>query len=343
MTLSDATVVARSSSSVPRFGWQRSYTAGIIAVVLLIVDIIFSGGTFSSIQMLGITNAALPLALAGIGETLVILTNGIDLSVGGVITMANVTTAVLAQHGLGDEGVLVALAVGVLAGLVNGLIVNYARIAPLIATLATSSIFFGFALIILPLPGGAVPGWLPAWTVGTIGSLPVAAIWLAALMAGGWALLRRTRFGVNLQALGGSEPSSWSAGIRVVRVRTLAYVFSGVFSALAGIVLAGLTQSGDPTIGAPYLLDTIAAVVIGGTSLTGGVGTIVGTVLGASVLSLVSAVLLTSGLSTYIQYLVSGGIVIGALLVQTRMSRFRADGPARRRRAASAEMAPGNR
>ena len=139
----------------------------------------------------------------------------------------------------------------------------------------------GVALIILPLPGGSVPGWLPGWTSGSLGAVPGSAIWLAVLLVGGWLLLHRTRFGVNLQALGGSEPSAWSAGIRVVRVRTLAYIFSGVFSALAGVVLAGLTQSGDPTIGAPYLLDTIAAVVIGGTSLVGGVGTMVGTVLGA--------------------------------------------------------------
>ena len=169
---------------------------------------------------------------------------------------------------------------------------------------------------------------------GSLGSLPVSVIWLALLLVGGWVLLHRTRFGVNLQALGGSETSALSAGIAVVRVRILAYTFSGVFSALAGVVLAGLTQSGDPTIGAPYLLDTIATVVIGGTSLVGGVGTIVGTVLGAVVLSLVSAVLLASGLSTYIQYFVSGGIVVGALLVQTQMYRLKAKGSARRRQLA---------
>jgi ribose transport system permease protein len=316
----------------PKLAWQRCYTAAVLAAALLVLDVIFSGGSFSSIQILGITNDALPLALAAAGETLVIMTNGIDLSVGGVITLANVVVAALAQHGLGNEGVVLAVVLGALAGLANGLIVSYARIAPLIATLATSSIYLGFALVVLPLAGGTVPGWLPGWTTGMLGKVPVSALWLAIIAVMGWLLLRRSQFGVNLQSLGGSESSSWSAGIRVVRVRVSAYAIAGVFSALAGVVLAGLTQSGDPTIGAPYLLGTIAAVVVGGTSLVGGVGTIVGSVLGALVLGLVSAVLLVSGLSTNLQYVISGGIVIGALFVQVQLWKLRAKGAQRRYR-----------
>jgi ribose transport system permease protein len=326
MLAASAPAVRRGSRRRPRLIWQRCYAAGVLAVVLLVLDIVFSGGTFSSIQALGITNDALPLALAAAGETFVVLTNGIDLSVGSIITIANVVVASSAQRGLANEGVLLAVVLGGMAGLANGLIVSYARIAPLIATLATSSIFVGVALLVLPLPGGTVPGWLPGWTSGSLGSVPVSVVWLAVLLVAGWLVLRRTQFGVNLQALGGSEQSSWSAGIKVVRVRTLAYVVSGVCSGLSGIALAGLTQSGDPTIGAPYLLNTIAAVVIGGTSLAGGVGTVAGSVLGAVVLSLVSAVLLVSGLSTYLQYVVSGAIVIGALVAQAQLWRRQATG-----------------
>ena len=318
-----------------RLTWQRCYAAAAVALTLLVLDVIFSGGTLSSIQVLGITNDALPLALAAIGETLVVLTNGIDLSVGGVIALANVVVAGMAQHGLGNEGVVVALVLGAAAGLANGLIVSYGRVAPLITTLATSSVFTGLALVVLPLAGGSVPGWLPGWTSGSVGAVPVSAIWLGVLIVGGWALLRRSQFGVNLQALGGSESSSWLAGIKVARVRILAYVFSALCAALAGVVLNGLTQSGDPTIGAPYLLDTIAAVVIGGTALAGGVGTLVGSVLGALVLSLVSAVLLVSGFSAYLQYIVSGGIVIAALAVQTQLWKRRAASLARPPRTAT--------
>jgi len=305
-----------------RFAWQRAYTAAALAGALLLVYVWRTGGTFSSIEALGVANDALPLALVAAGETFVILTNGIDLSIGSVVTLSNVIVAVLAGHGQAPLGIVVALAAGAGAGLANGLILSYARIAPLITTLATSSIFLGVALIVLPNPGGTIPSWLSNWTAGSVGSLPVAAIWLAVALLAGWIVLRRTRFGVNVQALGGSEASSRSAGIRVTRVRILAYVASGVCAALAGIVLGGLTQSGDPTIGSVYLLNGIAAVVVGGTSLAGGVGTVAGSVLGAVALSLISAVLLVSGISTNYQYIVTGAIVIGGLLAHSLQSKL---------------------
>lgn len=304
-----------------RLAWHRAYTAAALALALFVVYLVRNHG-FGSIEALGITNAALPLGLAAAGETFVILTNGIDLSIGSVITLSNVMCAVIAGNGHAPLAVLAAIAVGAGAGLLNGLIVSFARIAPLIATLATSSIYLGCALIVLPNPGGSVPGWLSNWTAGSVGAVPVAVPWLGVAIVAGWVILRRTSFGINLQALGGSESASRSAGINVTRTRILAYVASGTCSALAGVVLAGLTQSGDPTIGSVYLLDGIAAVVVGGTSLAGGIGTISGSVLGAIALSLVSAVLLVSGLSTDYQYIVTGLIVIGALLVHTLQGRL---------------------
>ena len=318
----------------PRIGWQRAFTPTALALVLLVVYVLKSGG-FNSIAALGIFNDALPLALAAVGETFVILTNGIDLSVGSVITLSNVTVATLAQGHSSALAVAAALAIGAGAGLLNGLIVNYVRLAPLIATLATSSIFLGLSLFILPNPGGVIPTWLSTWTSGSGRSIPYAAIWLVVLVVVGCAVLNRTTFGVNVRALGGNEAASWSAGIRVHRVRLLAYVASGLAAAVAGIVLAGLTQSGDPTIGNVYILNAIAAVVVGGTSLAGGVGTAVGSVLGALSLSLISAVLLVSGLSTNYQYVVTGAIVIGALLVHAAHDRLGSRAP--RARAAAAE------
>lgn len=310
----------------PGFSWQRSFTPLALAVFLFVVYVLKSG-SFSSIAALGIFNDALPLALAAVGETFVILTNGIDLSVGSVITLSNVTVATLAQGHSPVVAIVAALAIGAGAGLLNGLIVNYVRLAPLIATLATSSIFLGIALFILPNPGGVIPTWLSTVTSGSTHSLPYAAIWLVLLLVVGWALLNRTTFGVNVRALGGNEAASWSAGIRVNRMRLLAYLASGVASSVAGIVLAGLTQSGDPTIGNPYILNTIAAVVVGGTALAGGVGTASGSVLGALSLSLISAVLLVSGLSTNYQYVVTGAIVIGALLVHAAHDRIGSRAP----------------
>lgn len=304
-----------------RAAWRRSYTSAALVLALFGVYLTRSHG-FGSIQALGITNAALPLALAAVGETFVILTNGIDLSIGSVITLSNVTCAVVAGHDRHPAfAIAVALLLGVGAGVVNGLIVSFAGIAPLIATLATGSIYLGFALIVLPNPGGSVPAWLSRWSAGSIGSFPVAAGWLGVALLAGWLVLNRLPFGIRLQALGGNETASRSAGIAVTRTRVVAYAASGLCAALAGVVLAGLTQSGDPTIGDVYLLNAIAAVVVGGTSLAGGVGTIAGSVLGATALALVSAVLLVSGLSTDYQYIVTGAIVIGALLAHSLQTR----------------------
>lgn len=316
-----------------RLAWQRAYTAAALACALFLLYV-YLGDGFSAIEALGISNAALPLALAAAGETFVILTNGVDLSIGAVITLSNVTCAVVAAHGHEELAVPAGIGVGAAAGLTNGLVVSYLRIAPLIATLATSSIYTGIALIVLPTPGGSVPSWLGSWTTGDIGVVPVAAIWLAATLVAGWLILRRTRFGINLQALGGSESAAWSAGINVTRTRIGAYVASGVCCGLAGVVLAGLTQSGDPTIGTVYLLDAIAAVVIGGTSLSGGVGTIAGSVFGAITLALVSSVLLVSEVSTNYQYVVTGLIVIGALLAHSLQARMRLLRATRRERVA---------
>jgi ribose transport system permease protein len=298
-----------------RISSGRSFIPALLVVALFLVYLA-KNGSFGAIEALGITNAALPLALVAAGETFVILTNGIDLSIGATVTLANVTCADVAGHGHGGLAIVVALAAGLGAGLFNGLVVSFTGIAPLIATLASSSIFAGIALIVLPTPGGSVPLWLSNVTAGSVGSIPVAAFWLAGGIVTGWAILHRLPFGIYLRALGGSEAASRSAGVKVVRIRILAYVASGGYSALAGIILAGLTQSGDPNIGVVYLLNGIAAVVVGGTSLVGGIGTISGSILGAIALSLVSAVLLVSGLSTNYQYIVTGLIVIGALVAQ---------------------------
>jgi ribose transport system permease protein len=266
-----------------------------------------------------VTNDALPLALVAVGQTFVVLTNGIDLSTGAIVGLADVVIAVLGNHALSGIGIVIVLAIGAFAGLANGLIVCYCRIAPLITTLATGSIILGITLDILSNPGGTIPAWLHQWTSGQVGSVPVAGIWLVVLAVASSLLLRRTKFGIAVQAIGGSESSSFSTGIKVVRVRTLAYTVSGVCSALAGITLAGLSLGGDPTTGASdtYLLYPIAALVIGGTSLAGGVGTTVGSVLGALILSLVFTVLQTSHLSSNLDQVVSGAIVIGALLIQS--------------------------
>ena len=184
-----------------------------LVVVLFLVYLVQDNGSFGAIEALGITNAALPLALVAAGETFVILTNGIDLSIGSIVTLSNVTCAVVAGNGHGVLAVLLALGVGLGAGLFNGIIVSFSGIAPLIATLATGSIYAGIALIILPTPGGSVPMWLvERHRRDSVHGIPVAVFWLAVGIATGWAILHRLPFGIYLRALGGSEAATWSAG-----------------------------------------------------------------------------------------------------------------------------------
>lgn len=253
-----------ASPALPRYiPWSRAYIPFALAAVLVLVDIGQRGGNLSHFQILGIANSALPLALVGMGEAIVILTNGIDLSVGAIVGLATGIVAVVDQAA-GILGIVAALAAGCVAGLINGLLVSFGRMASLIVTLATGSIFGGFALLVLPSPGGVAPSWLYHATVGSLGAVPVATLWLVALVILGWLILRRTSFGIFLQCLGSSETASWAAGVPTRRTTLLAYMSSGLFAALAGVTLAGLTGSGDPNIGNIYILNAIAVVVVGG-------------------------------------------------------------------------------
>ena len=224
-------------------------------------------------------------------------------------------------HGVARESSL-ALAIGAAAGLAERPRRLVPRIAPLIATLATSSIYLGLALIVLPTREAACPSWL-----STCDRRPVRersrsrrSGWRSAIVARVARSSTGCRSASTCRRSAAARPPAGPPASASTRVRILAYVASGICSGLAGIVLAGLTQSGDPTIGNVYLLNAIAAVVVGGTSLAGGVGTIAGSVLGAIALALVSSVLLVSGLSTNYQYIVTGLIVIGALLAHSLQS-----------------------
>ena len=206
------------------------FIPAVLVVVLFLVYLVQNNGSFGAIEALGITNAALPLALVAAGETFVILTNGIDLSIG--VDRHAVERHVRGRRRQGPRGPRRRprpRAWGSAPGCSTASIVSFSGIAPLIATLATSSIYAGLALIVLPTPGGSVPAWLSNVTAGSVHGIPVAVFWLALGIATGWAILHRLPFGIYLRALGGSESASWSAGINVVGIRILAYVASGFY------------------------------------------------------------------------------------------------------------------
>jgi ribose transport system permease protein len=260
---------------------------------------------------------ALPLVFAAIAQTVIVLIKGIDLSLGSIISLVMCVAASLMQDSaLSIVTVfLLCIAIGVAAEVINGLFVVYARLQSIIVTLATSLIFGGVALYVMPQPGGYVPESLLTILSGSVGPIPNSAIILIACLVFIWLPVRKSRFGIGWYAVGGNESGAYFSGVNVNLAKMSAFVVAGVFAALSGVVLAAQTLTGDAAMGAPYTLNSIAACVLGGASLAGGIGGAVGTVGGAFVLTIFVDVLFFFKVSAYFQYVFSGAIVIVALAI----------------------------
>lgn len=308
-----------AQSSPGRWGRMRrvvdpiAYPAVIFSIMLIALGISsgpeFSGAFNVSNILLQIT----PLMMIAIGQTFSVATGGLDLSVGSTASLSAVVTATLMQ----PLGPALACVAGLLAGLVIGLINGLAVASgfeAFLTTLATLSVAQGAALFIRPTPGGQVP---PEFGViaGFWNNLPVALPIVLLVAAAAAFYLRRTRTGSDILSIGGNREVSRLAGIDVKRAYLTAYLICAGFAALAGIYLVARTQTGDPTIGGRFALDSLAAVVVGGSLLSGGRVTIVGTAFGALSLGLVSNVMNLWGVPTFYQNVAKGLILIAAILL----------------------------
>lgn len=268
--------------------------------------------------------AVLPLALVAFGQSLALFTRGVDLSIGGVVS---VSTAILATRGnlSGPSLILELLTVvgfGVLAGCLNGIAVGVTRLQPFIVTLATWSIWGGVAFRILPVEGGTVPTQLTNALLGNLLGVPKS-VWLVALLFLVWIWLRHTRFIVDVMAIGSDEARARLTGVHVVRRKIETYAISGAFAALAGIYVAAQTASGSPTAGDQFILSSVAAVVIGGTSIFGGRGSIASSIMGAiaflMIPDLIFGLKLVSFWSVFFQgFLLIVAVTITSLALQLR-------------------------
>ncbi|WP_131735787.1 ABC transporter permease [Actinomadura roseirufa] len=296
---------------------------GALLVVLLAVYAHYDSELFTPASITILSAQFLPLILAAMAQSTVMLAGGIDLSLGSVLALAMAVFAVRAEDGVLLAGVL-ALAAAVAAGAANGVLVAYAGLPPIIVTLAASFVWGGVTLVVLPKPGGAVPsGLVNAYNNGWNGiALPFVAIALVLVL---WKAVRTTRFGLSLYAVGGNEHGAYASGIATRTVKIGTYAFAGVFIGLAGIGLAIQTGSGDATIGAPYTLNSIAASVLAGVSFFGGVGQMRATVLGALLIGLLTNLLLFTGMSPFYQLIVQGVVLIVAITVKTLATRERTD------------------
>jgi ribose transport system permease protein len=270
----------------------------------------------TSFDYLSILNTALPLVFVATGQCLVVLTGGIDLSVGGVMSLCVAVTATTAAGGKPAPyaWLLLVLLLGTACGAVNGVIVARARIAPILTTLATLSIFSGLALKVLPVPGGTVPASVR--NVLTNPNQPTGLIFLALAVAG-WLALRRTRFGMQVYAVGSDEASAVAVGVPTAWVKIRVYALSGLFSALAAVFFVSTTTSGDANAGNPFILTSIASVVVGGVAFSGGRGSAPGVMAGAFALTLVIDVLFFAGIDPLYQSLFQGLFLVVAVLLGT--------------------------
>lgn len=293
-------------------------TAFVLLGLAFAVNLAVSDNFLTAFNVRSIFANAVPLTAVAIGQTIIVLTGGIDLSIGAIAGLSSVVTISL----VGPLGLPLAVVVGIAAaaacGLLNGLLVAVVRLQPIIATFATSYVYAGLALYVLPpasASGGAAPRMPEQVVQGYRGSLfgvPNAA-WLVLGLVGLWLVLKRTRFLRHVYAIGGDEHAAYATGVRVVLVKTLTYVVGGAFAGLAAVAMLANSGSGDALAGSGLTLASVAALVIGGTRLSGGAGGAGGTVVGVLVLQLLSTLVVSLRPPNDARQLIDGLLVIVAL------------------------------
>jgi ribose/xylose/arabinose/galactoside ABC-type transport system permease subunit len=304
---------------------QRNGAFVVLAVVTILASLVF-GTRFASVDnVLNILEASSFLGLVAVGMTFVIVGGGIDLSVGSLLALSAVLAAFGSQFGsLG--AVALPLAVCGLLGLFNGLLIARARLAAFIVTLATLLFARGLAFAVSN-EGNTIFRIDDKLAVIGLGQGSVAGIRVPVIIAGiavlvAWVVLTRTRYGIAVTAIGANEDAARLMGLPIARVKTVMYLVSGLLAGLAGLLVAARSSSGQSTIGVGLELQAIAAVVIGGTLLTGGSGSIAGTLAGVLLLNVINNVINQVGtLTSYFQQVVSGVFLIIVVLVQRYLSR----------------------
>ncbi|HEY5112879.1 MAG TPA: ABC transporter permease [Coriobacteriia bacterium] len=292
----------------------QALTTWVLLAIAVTLDAILQPTFFTLYSITSNFATFVPLVLVAIAQTIVVVGGGLDLSLGAVVALSSVL-AVTIMGGRGDRiglGFLVAVGAGAACGLANGLIVSVVRLQPLIATLATASIFSGLTLVVLPKPGGNVPAVMTEAYRMAVAGIPVSVLAVVVAVAL-WLLLTRTKLMRHIYAVGGDPAAAYASLVPVTRVRTASYVLAGAFSGLAAMALLANSGSGDPFVGADIALNSIAAVVVGGVALRGGRGGAIGAVVGAIVLAIASNVLFFFNVPTTYRQLANGLVIISAL------------------------------
>jgi ribose transport system permease protein len=317
------------SLTLRRFATRQGWTVGVLGmlIVLLIVEA-NAAPNFTSFDVQSLVIAGMPLAFAAMAQAVVVISRGVDLSVGSVMALTNVIAARLMEHhGMGTAiavSVLV-LVIGMVIGTLSGLAVVITEVPDIVVTLALSFVWAGVALVVLPTPGGGSPAEYQTLSSGS--SLwewtPNGLLVLAAAYVLVWLPLRSRRTGLAIYAVGSDREAAYLSGVHVARTRVLAYTLGGLFSALGGLALTSTTSIGSPLSGNFYTLTSVAAVVIGGVSLAGGKGGLVGPMLAAFILSAAVTVLTFLGADANYGQVIQGALIVAMVMLGGLLLRRR--------------------
>jgi len=324
------TARARPADALAAWARRNAWDLGLVGFLVgLLVFTKLIQPSYGVPGVQGLAISVLPLALAAVAQAIVVLSGGIDLSLGSMMALVNVVAATQMQGQSEEFGVAVvlgALLLGLALGAVNGSLIVLTRVPDIVVTLAMSFVWAGFALLVLPTPGGGSAKWLPELVTGSLGNewIPKAAVVLIIVVALIWIPVRRSWLGLSLYAIGSNRLAAFRSGVSVGRTRILAYTLMGLFAALGGLSLTASTGIGIPVPGL-YTLLSVAAVVLGGVSLAGGRGSVFGPILGVIILQLIRTDMtfldVDTNLATVLQGLILIGVVMIGSLVQIRAAR----------------------
>ncbi|WP_353619807.1 ABC transporter permease [Rhizobium sp. ICMP 5592] len=294
----------------------RKYGTILIFVGICILASLLSPTFLTEANLTNVLRQVVVVSLLACGVTFIIILGHIDVSLGSVLALAGVFAAsVMAMTGSITLAVIAGVLVGAATGLINGLVITFFRIPSFIMTLATTTVARGVALL---YTGGSPISGLGDFKVigqGAIGPFPISVLILIVFVLISWVLLNKTKFGRYVYAVGGNQRAALASGINPDSIVIKAFIFNGILCAVAGIVLMSRINSGQPAAGVGYEFDAITAVVVGGTSLMGGTGTITGTIIGSMIIGVINNILNLLNVSSYWQQIIKGLIIAIAVIL----------------------------
>jgi len=300
--------------------YMSELTTVIALIILMAVITIINSNFLTANNLLNLLLQVTSNALIAFGMTFVILTGGIDLSVGSILALSSALTAGLLGSGMPVTlAILISLIMGCILGMMNGLLISYGKLAPFIVTLATMTIFRGATLVYTngnPITKGLSDTFLFQFLgQGYIVGIPFPVIIMFIVFIVLYVLLHKTAFGKSVYAIGGNEKAAYISGVKLNKVKIIIYSISGIMASISGLIITSRLSSAQPTAGASYEMDAIAAVVLGGTSLSGGKGRILGTLIGALIIGVLNNGLNIIGVSAFWQQVVKGVVILIAVLI----------------------------